>query len=157
MGFKELFKNKDGVSQVVGTTLMVAITVILAAAVMSSVTSMNKPASSLSDVIIDITEDSIATSTTPASVKLEHLDGGPIDFGKSESTKVTASLNGANTVTIDATRLGTLSVGDLKILPLTSDGTTNAFGTGPVSGDTVSIKIINLKANQIICSQEVEF
>lgn len=157
MGFKELFKSKDGVSQVVGTTLMLAVTVLLAAAVMSSVTSMNKPASSLSDVIIDITADSIATSTAPASVKLEHLDGDPIDFEDSELTKVTASLNGANTVTIDATCLDILSVGDLKILPLTSDGTTNAFGAGPVSDDTVSIKIIDLKTNQIICNQEVEF
>ncbi len=157
MGFKELFKSKDGVSQVVGTTLMLAVTVILAAAVMSSVTSMNKPASSLSDVTIEITANSIATSTVPASVKLEHLDGDQIDFGNSELTKVTASLNEANTVTIDATRLGTLSVGDLKILPLTSDGNTNAFGTGPVSDDIVTIKIIDLKTNQIICIQEVKF
>ncbi len=156
MDFKELFRKKDGVSPVIGTTLMLAITVILAAIAMSSVTDM-KSTPSLSEVTIGITANDTATATTPASVKLDHLSGESITFGDPKVTKVTASLNGADSVPIDATSLETLSVGDIKILLLTSDGTTNAFGTGPVSGDIVAIKIIDLKANQIICNQEVEF
>ena len=156
MSLNELFKDKSGVSPVIGVLLMLAITVIIAAISASSITDI-KSTSSLMDVTLGITANSTATASVPASIKLEHLDGDPIDFGDSKLVKVTASLNGAESVIIDATHLNTLIVGDLKILPLTSDGTTNAFGAGPVSGDTVMIKIIDLKANQIISTTDVKF
>jgi len=154
--FKKLFKNKSGVSPVLGVIMMLAITAILVALGVSSVANI-EPTSSLSGVNVGITANSTSTDTAPASVKLEHLDGDSIDFGDSKLTKVTASLNGAETVIINATCIGVLSVGDVRILPLTSDGTTNAFRTGPISGDTVTIKIIYLKANQIISKNDVKF
>lgn len=154
--FKKLFKNKSGVSPVLGVIMMLAITAILVAIGVSSVANM-EPNSSLSGVSIGIAANSTATDTAPASVKLEHLDGAPIEFGDSTLTKVTASLNGGETVIINATCINTLSIGDVRILPLTSDGTTNAFGKGPVSGDTATIKIIDLKANQIISDSDVMF
>lgn len=156
MDLKELFRKKDGVSPVIGTVMLLAITAILSAITVSSVRDMES-SYQLSDVTIGITANSAATSTVPASVKLEHLDGSPIDFRDSTLMKVTASLNEGESITINATHLNILSLGDVKILPLTSDGTTNVFGTGPVSGDTITIKIVDLKANQIICSQEVKF
>ena len=86
MDFKELFRKKDGVSPVIGTTLMLAITVILAAIAMSSVTDM-KSTPSLSEVTIGITANDTATATTPASVKLDHLGGEPIDLRRPKSNE----------------------------------------------------------------------
>jgi len=156
MDLKKLFKNEEGVSEVMGVVMLLAITATLAALTMSSVIDV-KPTSPSPEVNIGITENSTATSTVPGSIKLEHISGKPINFGDPKLTKVTASLNGAESVDINATCLNTLSVGDIKILPLTSDGTTNVFGDGPVSGDTVIIKIVDLKSNQIIASNEVKF
>ena len=156
MDLKKLFKNNDAVSPVIGVILMVAITVILAAAIGSSVFS-NAPAKSAPQANIGITANAAATAIAPASVKLEHLGGDPIHFEDSTGTKVTASLNGVQSIEISTTGLGNMSVGDVKILPLTSDGAKNAFGKGPGSGDTVTIKIIDSKANQFISNKDIRF
>ncbi|MFZ2499169.1 type IV pilin [Methanosarcina sp.] len=156
MDLKKLFKNKDEVSPVIGVILMLAITVILAAISSSTVTDL-KPASPSSEATIEITANAIATATTSASVKFDHLGGDPISFGDPKVTKVTASLNGAESVPINTTGLDTLSVGNIKILALASDDNKNAFGTGPVSGDNVNIRIIDVKTNQIISSNDVRF
>ena len=51
-----------------------------------------------------------------------------------------------------------MSVGDVKTLALASNyaGKTNAFGTTiPAPGDTISIKIVDVKTNQLISSKDV--
>ena len=157
MDLKKLFKNNDAVSPVIGVILMVAITVILAAAIGSSVFGQEttKPAPQAN---INIKAAGISTiNANVENVTLEHLGGDPIHFEKSEITKVTASLNGALSSEINATTLQTMGVGDVKTLSLssTANGETNPFGATPKFGDTISIKISDVKTNQLICAKDV--
>jgi len=170
MDLKKLFKNNDAVSPVIGVILMVAITVILAAAIGSSVFGQGttKPAPQTN---IDIEAAGITGTTdidTIASVRVEHLGGDAIHFEKpatgEPATKIMASINGLTSVAIDATGLGTMSVGDVKTLQLNGSVTsiTNAFYSTnptfnhkPVSGDTVNIKIIDVKTNQLIINKDI--
>ena len=50
-----------------------------------------------------------------------------------------------------------MSIGDMKILPLADSTGNNVFGAGPVSSDTVNIKIVDLKTNQLISNKDVRF
>ncbi len=160
MDFKKLFKNSNAVSPVIGVILMVAITVILAAAIGSSVfgTGAKTPAPQAN---LDIKANAIATATVPGSIKIEHLGGDTVHFGSSDITRVTASLNGAPSVDINAAGLGNMNVGDSNILSLArKDGTNtdkNPFPGHPVSSDTVNIKIIDVKTNQLISNKDVRF
>lgn len=167
MDFNKLFKNTHAVSPVIGVILMVAITVILAAAIGSSVFGQG-PAKSAPQANFDIKSAGVDTNGM-ASIRIEHLGGDPIHFDKDTVTKVTASLNGAESVQIlsyDITATTpveglplVMSVGDMKILKLASlsDGTKSAFGTTnvPKAGDTVSIKIIDVQTNQLICDKDI--
>ncbi len=154
---KKLFKNKFAVSPVVGTLLMLAITVILAAIYSSTAFNQEPPAQYAPKGSIEILANSTATATVPASVKLVHLGGDQISFGDSSITQVKASLNGAESVPINATCLGDMSSGDTKILPLADSSGNSVFGTRPVSGDTVNIKIIDVKTKQLITNTDVKF
>ena len=168
MDFKKLFKNTHAVSPVIGVILMVAITVILAAAIGSSVFGQG-PAESAPQAHLDIKAAGITGSggiTAIASVKLEHLGGDPIHFEKDTLTKVTASLEDGPSYTIgiannaaDAATnpgLGVFDVGSVKTLKLTTAAGANAFtGVEPKSGNTVHIKIIDVQTNQLICATDV--
>jgi archaeal type IV pilus assembly protein PilA len=161
MDFKKLFKNNDAVSPVIGVILMVAITVILAAAIGSSVFGQG-PAKSAPQANLDIKANATATDTNSGSVKIEHLGGDTIQLENPAITKVTASLNGNTSVIIDTTSLGdngNMSAGDVRILKLESNDNPKTFGKGegPVSGDTVNIKIIDVKTNQLISNKDVRF
>ncbi len=63
MDLKKLFKNNDAVSPVIGVILMVAITVILAAAIGSSVFGQG-PVKSAPQANLDIKANSTAIGTT---------------------------------------------------------------------------------------------
>ncbi len=165
MDFKKLFREDDkAVSPVIGVILMVAITVILAAAIGSSVFS-HGTAKSAPQANLDIKSAGIADGI--ASVKIEHLGGETIHFEDAQKTKVMASLKGGTSVLIasanDATNgLNAFGVGSVKTLKLTSNAgaTTNAFASAtptatPASGDTVNIKIIDVQTNQLICDKDV--
>ncbi len=127
MDFKKLFMNNKAVSPVIGVILMVAITVILAAAIGSSVfgqgTAESAPQANLDIQPAGITVDGLA------SIRIEHLGGDPINFAIT-TTKIMASVNGGDSVQIapDAIITGTvttLSVGDVKktTLSLNTGGT----------------------------------
>ncbi|WP_048050772.1 type IV pilin [Methanosarcina soligelidi] len=163
MYLKKMSKNDKAVSPVIGVVLMVAITVILAAAIGSSVfgqgTSESAPQANL-----DIEAAGIISSNSTAIIKIEHLGGDPINF---DTTKVMASVNGGNSQPITAA-LGTVTVGDIKTLYLIDDASTanpkealkDNSGTSPVpmkSGNTVNIKIIDIKTSQLICDKDVRF
>lgn len=156
MDFKKIFKNNDAVSPVIGVILMVAITVILAAAIGSSVFGSG-PKTSAPQANLEIKPNNTATATVPGSVIIEHLGGDTIHFGSSDITRVTASLSGGQSVDINATRLGNMSVGDSDILPLALTNGTNPFTGHPVSGDTVNIKVIDVKTSQLISNKDVRF
>jgi archaeal type IV pilus assembly protein PilA len=153
---KKSFKNNVAVSPVVGTLLMLAITIILAA-IYSSTAFNQEPTQPAPKVSIEITANSIANDTVPASIKLVHLGGDQVRFGDSNITQVKASLNGAESVPINATRLGDMSIGDTKILPLADSNGNNVFGTRPESGDSVNVKIIDVKTRQLMTNTDVKF
>ncbi|AKB52590.1 hypothetical protein MSBRW_3337 [Methanosarcina barkeri str. Wiesmoor] len=177
MDFKKLFRKDDkAVSPVIGVILMVAITVILAAAIGSSVfgqgTTESAPQANL-----DIKASHIPDNAFDApSIKIEHLGGDAVHFEDSTITKVMASVNGGTSVEINADGLGTddittdddglgtMNVGDIKILELitVSDDTPLQDSTGEtdhaiVSGDTVNIKVIDVQTNQLICDKDIRF
>ncbi|MDD4498226.1 MAG: type IV pilin, partial [Methanosarcinaceae archaeon] len=123
MNFRHLFENNKAVSPVIGVVLMVAITVILAAAIGSSVfgegTSEPAPQAHL-----NIKAVSPCVGGTAAVVTLEHLGGDPINFGSNSTTKVMVAI-GTTSTEVNATGLGILNVGDTASLNLNNtDGTT---------------------------------
>lgn len=156
MVLKALFKDKNAVSPVIGTLLMLAVTIILAAIYSSTAFNEETPVQAAPKVSIELTANSLATDTVPASVKLEHLGGDDIHFNSS-ITQVKVSLKGAESVPVNATCLGDMSIGDTKILPLADLNGSNVFGARPVSGDTVNIKIIDVKTKQLITNKDVKF
>jgi len=156
MDLKKLFMNNKAVSPVIGVILMVAITVILAAAIGSSVfgqgTAQSAPQANLDISAVSVYDDSPATA---AIVKLEHLGGDPINFGDSAVTKVSVSLNDTSSVEVVATGLGVLNVGDVKNLNLVKTGAT---GNVPVvSGSKVNIKVVDVQTNQLIFDKDIRF
>jgi flagellin-like protein len=153
---KKLFRKDDkAVSPVIGVILMVAITVILAAAIGSSVFS-HGTAESAPQANLDIKAGNISASGTTPDIKIEHLGGSAIHFEDPLVTKVTASLNGGASVEIDATDLQTMGVGDVAVLELIKSGTTaEAFAVA--KGNTVEVKIIDAQTNQMICDKNIRF
>jgi len=153
--------NNKAVSPVIGVILMVAITVILAAAIGSSVfgqgTAQPAPQANL-NIEADGITDGLAT------IKIEHLGGDPINFSKS---KVVASVNGGNSQTV-AADLGTISIGDIKKLALRNAEST-ADPKAPIVdnsvnpadavayGDIINIKVIDEATNQLICDRDIRF
>jgi flagellin-like protein len=166
MDFKKLFrKNDKAVSPVIGVILMVAITVILAAAIGSSVFGMG-PAKSAPQASLDIKAGDKYASSSPATIRIEHLGGDPIHFETIQGvqkTKVMASVSGRSSIHIteannaeNAGGLGTLEVGSVKTLKL--ENSTQSTGFLPItSGETVNIKIIDTETNQLICDKDIRF
>jgi flagellin-like protein len=175
MDFKKLFMNNKAVSPVIGVILMVAITVILAAAIGSSVfgqgTARSAPQANLDIQAGDIDQfGSSSDGIDAACVRIEHLGGDPINFDSSV-TKVVASVNGESsqeifidTNTANKGAIKTLEVGDIRTIPLRTaankplnpskeDNDITDIG----SGDVVNIKIIDLKTNQLICDKDLRF
>jgi flagellin-like protein len=156
MDSKKLFQNNDAVSPVIGVILMVAITVILAAAIGSTVFGAGpRPTAPQANIVI--TANSFADTDSAGSVKVEHLGGDTVHFGSPDITRVTASLNGAASVDINATVLGNMSVGDSNTLPLVDANGDNPFAGYPVTSDTVNIKIIDVRTSQLISNRDVRF
>ncbi len=169
MDFKKLFMNDKAVSPVIGVILMVAITVILAAAIGSSVfgqgTAQSAPQANLDIRAGDIYVNGGNGADTAASVKIEHLGGDSINFETAGTTKIMVSVDGKDSKKLDSSTikadLGVLSVGDVKDLRLIEEDN-NADGEGPylkevIRGSIVNIKIIDLKTNQLICDKTVRF
>ncbi|MGB9927498.1 MAG: type IV pilin [Methanosarcina sp.] len=157
MDLKRLFKDNYAVSPVIGVILMVAITVILAAAIGSSVFDQG-PEEPLSyrEISIEPVNITGTGSNAIATVKLEMNSGDPIHFEDVAAAKITASLNNSESVDIDAEDLGTMEAGDVKILPLVNENNNNAFGTTLTHGSSeVNIKIIDVKTSRLICEKDI--
>jgi flagellin-like protein len=161
MDFKKLFKKNDkAVSPVIGVILMVAITVILAAAIGSSVFNQSNPGQTSSKANVDVkalTEGSGATLKN--YIVVEHLGGDKLDFGTTTGTatpakaKITASVNGGSSSQVLTTDLGVFSPGDVLKIELKN----SAGAIAVVSGQTVNVKITNLDTNQVVCDRDVKF
>jgi len=146
MDFKKLFRKDDkAVSPVIGVILMVAITVILAAAIGSSVFSQGT-AKSAPQANLDVKADGNLASqaNNTGTVRLEHLGGDPINF---DNTNITAYVGSTAKKVTPPT--GTLNVGDV---------TTFSVGNSDLtSGDVVNIKFVDKETNQLICDKTVRF
>ncbi|HHV23105.1 MAG TPA: type IV pilin [Methanosarcina sp.] len=152
MDFKKLFrKDEKAVSPVIGVILMVAITVILAAAIGSSVFSKGT-AESAPQANLDIKAAGIDSTTKAAFVKFEHLGGNDVNFDK-KITKVMVAVGSKDAVPIEANSLNTFSVGNVTTIHLT-DGSTNITVN---DGETVNVKVIDIQTNQMICDKNIRF
>jgi len=147
MKFKRLSKNNDAVETVIAVILMVAITVILAAAIGATVFSQGpeKPASQAN---IDI-ESVRAYNNNPAVVKFIHSGGNPVNFGNKETTKVTVSVNNSDSFDIDATSLQVLESGSSRNLTLNYNNMT--------VGSMVNFKVVDVQSGQLICDTDLKF
>jgi flagellin-like protein len=155
MNFKKILNNSDAVSPVIGVILMVAITVILAAAIGSSVFGEG-PATPAPQANLEITPLNAYSSTDgAASVKLVHSGGDPLNFGDDEVTKVMVSVNGETSTKINAEDLETMEVGSVKNLNIADENDVNL--TNITSGSSVNIKIIDVKTQQLISDKNLRF
>lgn len=148
MELKRFFENNKAVSPVIGVVLMVAITVILAAAIGSSVfgEGTSEPAPQ-AHIGIEAFNGSV--------VKIEHLGGDSINFASNSTTKVVAN-DGKTSYMIDATEMGTFEVGDTKNLKLKNETDTTDEITFD-SGKTVNFKIIDVATSQLIVDKDIRF
>ena len=147
MDLKQIFRNDKAVSPVIGVVLMVAITVILAAAIGSSVfgqgTAKSAPQANIDIKAVNTTDDGY--------LKFEHLGGDPIHFETDNSTtKVMVSINGGNSVDLNATALTTFDVGDIYVMKLPDTAKAS-------SGNSFNVKIIDVQTKQLICDRTVRF
>jgi archaeal flagellin N-terminal-like domain len=159
MDFKKLFRKDDkAVSPVIGVILMVAITVILAAAIGSSVFNQANPGQTTSKADISVKAVTIGTSDTVAYITVEHLAGDSLDFGNSKA-KMTASIDGGDSKVIYTTDLGVLSAGDVKKVALATaaSGGTPVDTAANIKGKTVNIKVTDTATNQVVCDRNVKF
>jgi flagellin-like protein len=153
MDLKKFFMNNKAVSPVIGVILMVAITVILAAAIGSSVFGQGT-AESAPQANLDIQSNGFNSSNGDAgTIKIEHLGGDPINFDKSV-TKIMVSVDGSSIQASPGT-LGIISVGDVKKLDLRKDSGSTEITI--VKGNIANIKIIDIKTSQLICDKNVRF
>jgi len=165
MDFKKLFRKDDkAVSPVIGVILMVAITVILAAAIGSSVFGMG-PAQSAPQVNLNIKPAGPIDSTGLASITIEHLGGDPVNFG-TESIKIMASANGGTAEQIyPGNSPFTMNVGDIQKLDLKINNptktalqkTVSGTKTNLVSGDVVNLRFIDINSGQIFLDKDIAF
>lgn len=166
MDLKKLFNSNKAVSPVIGVVLMVAITVILAAAVGSSVFGQG-PAKSAPQANINV----IAVDTE--NIKLEHNGGDTINFDPSV-TKIMFEVGGTSyqlkadefseevattegTTTEGTTTYSTFDVGMTKTLALkyVDDETDKPIEV--VAGNFATVKIVDVKTKQLIAQKELRF
>ncbi|MDD2438641.1 MAG: type IV pilin N-terminal domain-containing protein [Methanosarcinaceae archaeon] len=173
MSFKNFLEYKSAVSSVIGVVLMVAITVILAAAIGSSVFGQGTIDSAPQANLHLSVNSSYGSAETPefASIHLEHLGGDPINFTSNSTTKIIVYSPGSKSQEIAAgsapsserlhTNLKSLAVGETKSLKLYTYTLDNNDKCLPykyaLSGSTVNFKIIDVATNQLICDQNVRF
>ncbi len=157
MDFKKLFRKDDkAVSPVIGVILMVAITVILAAAIGSSVFNQN-PAQSASKASISVKAVPIGDTDTMANIIIEHLGGDTLDFNNSKA-KLTVSIDGGSSTEVYSTGIDVFSAGDVKRVGLKTEAAdTTAISVSTIKGKTVNIKITDTATNQVVCDRDVKF
>jgi flagellin-like protein len=157
MDLEKLFNSNKAVSPVIGVVLMVAITVILAAAVGSSVFGQS-PAKSAPQADINIQK----INTT--AIKLEHLGGDTISFDP-EVTKIMFEIGGTSYQVSAYDFKGTsaytpFDVGMTKTLMLykaKADGSLSTDTITVASGSSATVKIIDVKTRQLIVHKELIF
>lgn len=148
MDLKKLFNSNKAVSPVIGVVLMVAITVILAAAIGSSVFGQG-PAKSAPQANINV------MTAGQDKMKLEHLGGDSINFDPAV-TKIMFEIDGESQEVVtdafnntDNTAYLPFEVGMTQTLDLPADTTS--------PGDFATVKIVDVETKQLIAQKELRF
>ncbi len=151
MDLKNIFKKDDAVSPVIGVVLMVAITVILAAAIGSSVFGQG-PSESAPQANIDI------IVVNNSAIKLEHLGGDTIVVNDNSTTKIMIANESAGTAEIDMNQFDNdyFDVGETSIL-LLGTNITDSNDLSQPNGEFVTVKIVDVKTKQLIADKELRF
>jgi flagellin-like protein len=148
MDLKKLFNNNKAVSPVIGVVLMVAITVILAAAIGSSVFGQG-PAKTAPQANIN------AKFLNGTAVSMEHLGGDTIVWDNTQirftyengtALPTTANLGANGTVTLTSGNTQ-FSVGDIESFTVASSNLP--------SGGVYTLKITDKVSNQLICDKKL--
>lgn len=143
MDLKKLFNNNKAVPPVIGVVLMVAITVILAAAIGSSVFGKG-PAESAPQANINAKFTNYSTGI-PQNITIEHLGGDTLNW---ESAKLRFYDKNGTEVSVDDSILsGPFNVGDVESVYINKT---------KVSLNTIyNVKIVDTVTNQLICDKEL--
>ena len=151
-------KEEDAVSPVIGVILMVAITVILAAVIAAFVFGMGPPEQAPQSAI----RASAATLGANATVKLEHQGGDAVLM---TATNTLITLDGT-TVSYLGTIDTRFEAGEVQYIFTTASGAysvtngttlTGVDGSVAASGETVTVKIIDVASQQMISDLDVRF
>ncbi|WP_440954182.1 type IV pilin [Methanosarcina sp. Mfa9] len=151
MDLKNIFKKDDAVSPVIGVVLMVAITVILAAAIGSSVfgqgPSESAPQANVDIIVVD-----------NEHIKLEHLGGDTIVVNDNSTTRIMIANESAGTSEINISQFDNdyFDVGETQVLNLSTGNGTN-FNLAQSNGEFVTVKIVDVKTKQLIADKELRF
>ncbi|AKB80378.1 hypothetical protein MSHOH_3895 [Methanosarcina horonobensis HB-1 = JCM 15518] len=151
MDLKKIFSNDKAVSPVIGVVLMVAITVILAAAIGSSVFGQG-PSESAPQANINIVTSGVD------SIKLEHLGGDTVILYPN-TTKIMFAADGQS-YELDTSAFEsdpTFDVGMTKILLLTTEDGNSSATLTQTSGEFATVKIVDVKTKQLIADKELRF
>lgn len=149
MDLKKIFMNDRAVSPVIGVVLMVAITVILAAAIGSSVFGQT-PAKSAPQANINAKFSGYDADRIPSAVIIEHLGGDALNWDSAEL--LLYDVDGAE-VTLDEDSVttvltGDFVVGDVLSIDIAEDETI-------LKNSIYNVKIVDTLSNQIICNKEL--
>ena len=145
MDFKKIFNNNKAVSPVIGVVLMVAITVILAAAIGSSVFGQG-PTKSAPQANIN------AKFINSTSIAIEHLGGDTLVW---ENTQIRFTYENGTAAdfintngSIPIPQGGTqFSVGDIESFKVSN--------TNLPTGEMFNLKISDKLTNQLICDKKL--
>ncbi|WP_292373855.1 type IV pilin N-terminal domain-containing protein [Methanosarcina sp. UBA411] len=142
MDFKKLLRKDDkAVSPVIGVILMVAITVILAAAIGSSVFSKG--------TIQSAPQANINVKPSSTGVIIEHLGGDTFVIANTDLKMFDEEGGAVEYTTTDfTTASGKFAAGD--VIPITVNDTI-------ANGDSINVKISDKETNQLICDKNVRF
>jgi len=141
MDFKKLFRKDDkAVSPVIGVILMVAITVILAAAIGSSVFSKGTAQSG--------PQANINAKPSATGVILEHLGGDTLITTKTDLKMFDKNGDAVNFDGANFTDKGDFAAGD--VIPI---AVTDAIEDGAI----INVKISDNTTNQLVCDKNVRF
>lgn len=143
MDLKKIFTNDKAVSPVIGVVLMVAITVILAAAIGSSVFGQG-PAKSAPQANINAKFTNYS-SGIPHNITLEHLGGDTINWDSAQLRFY--DKNGTSVKVDDSVLSGPFNVGDVENVYI--NGTVVSLST------MYNVKIVDGVTNQLICDKEL--
>jgi flagellin-like protein len=143
-----LLKNLDGLSPLVGTVLMLAITILLAGAIDATLFG-GEHEDDLAPAPVASLSVSEYNNTT---LKIVHNGGELINLDNS-TTSVILNVEGNNYL-LDLSPLGSLKVGETKMLLLKDK---NGNMIPKKAGDIATLKLIDLKTQKLIFTQEIKF